>query len=224
MGRYDCLGRVMGTLGDYRDYMNASSEVIARAIKGDRDCLGQLLSRALPELRQSLNGQIGTKWQSKLDVDDVIQVTCMEAFLSIGQFKSSGMDSFIAWLKRIAIHNLRDAVESLSADKRPDPARQVQGPREDSHVALFEYLGGTTKSPSKQARREEAKLALSRFIRQLPEDYQTVIRLRELEELPVADVARSMGRTEGAVHMLRARALDRLRELLGTASHWLSES
>ncbi len=204
--------------------MEDDALLFARIAKGDRDALGKLLAAVLPELRRSLDGQIGSKWRAKLDEDDVIQVTCMEAFLSIGQFKSSGMDSFIAWLKRIAIHNLRDAVESLSADKRPDPARQVQGPREDSHVALFEYLGGTTKSPSKQARREEAKLALSRFIRQLPEDYQTVIRLRELEEHPVADVARSMGRTEGAVHMLRARALDRLRELLGTASHWLSES
>lgn len=204
--------------------MYSSSQLIAKAIEGDLDCLGQLLSESLPDLRQSLAGQISSRWQAKLDVDDVIQVTCMEAFLSIQHFKSEGTDSFATWLRRIARNNLRDAIDSLSADKRPDPAMEVRGSNQDSHVALYEYLGGKTHSPSRQARREEAKSALSRFIRNLPEDYRTVITLRELEELPVAEVARRLNRSEGAVHMLRARALDRLRELMGTATHWLSES
>lgn len=204
--------------------MEDDARLLIRATQGDFDSLGELLARVLPELRRSLDGQIGSKWRAKLDEDDVVQVTCMEAFLSIRQFRAGGMDSFIAWLKRIATHNLKDAIESLSADKRPDPAKQVQNPREDSHVALYEYLGGQTKSPSHQARREEAKSALGRSVSKLPDDYQTVIRLRELEEKPLAEVARIMNRSEGAVHMLRARALDRLRELLGTGSHWLSRS
>lgn len=204
--------------------MIPDSELLSRATEGNLDCLGELLAHVLPELRGSLTGQISQKWRAKLDEDDVVQVTCLEAFLSIRQFKPAGMNSFIAWLKRIATHNLKDAIESLSADKRPDPTKQVQSPGEDSHVALYEYLGGHTKSPSHQARREEAKSALARSISKLPDDYQTVIRLRELEEKPLAEVARLMNRSEGAVHMLRARALDRLRELLGTGSHWLSRS
>lgn len=202
--------------------MGDSSELLQKSVEGDRDCLGQLLSTAIPELRQSLAGQISQKWQAKLDVDDVIQVTCMEAFLSIQHFSPQGSESFAAWLRRIAKNNLRDAIESLSADKRPDPAMEVRAANEDSHVALYEYLGGKTHSPSRQARREEAKSSLSRSVGRLPEDYRTVITLRELEELPVAEVAQRMGRSEGAVHMLRARALDRLRELMGTATHWLS--
>lgn len=200
------------------------THLLTRAIEGDLDYLGRLLSKILPELRRSLDGQIGTKWQSKLDVEDVLQVTCLEAFLSIDQFKSGGMDSFVAWVRRIAKNNLRDAIDALSADKRPDPAKQVQSPKEDSHLLLYENLGGKSNSPSKQARREEAKSALDQAIRKLPDDYRTVVTLRELEGMPVAEVARIMKRGEGAVHMLRARALGRLRELLGTRSHWLSES
>ena len=45
-----------------------------------------------------------------------------------------------------------------------------------------------------------------------------MIRLYDLEGRPIAEVAAEMGRSSGAVHMLRARAHDRLRELLGPES------
>jgi RNA polymerase sigma factor (sigma-70 family) len=50
----------------------------------------------------------------------------------------------------------------------------------------------------------------------LPEDYQEVIRLRLLLELPTATVAAWMGRKEGAVRVLLHRALLALRARMGS--------
>jgi DNA-directed RNA polymerase specialized sigma24 family protein len=40
----------------------------------------------------------------------------------------------------------------------------------------------------------------------------------------VEEVAKGLGRSKGAVHMLRARAYDRLKELLGSTSLFFSDS
>ena len=51
-------------------------------------------------------------------------------------------------------------------------------------------------------------------IRALPWSYRHVIEQVDLGERDVAEVALEMGRSRGAVHLLRSRAHDRLRELL----------
>ena len=52
----------------------------------------------------------------------------------------------------------------------------------------------------------------------LPPDYARTIQLYDLEDRSVEEVAAAMGRSAGAVFMLRTRALDRLRVLLGDAA------
>jgi RNA polymerase sigma-70 factor (ECF subfamily) len=54
---------------------------------------------------------------------------------------------------------------------------------------------------SEQDRRLEAALA------SLPAEQRRVIRLRQMEGLPAAEVARRLGRTEGAIHAAYRRAL-----------------
>jgi RNA polymerase sigma-70 factor (ECF subfamily) len=55
-------------------------------------------------------------------------------------------------------------------------------------------------------------LQLADAIAGLPEDYQEVIVLRNLQRLPFDEVARRMGRSRPAAQMLWMRALRRLRE------------
>lgn len=205
--------------------MRDDSELMGRARRGDREALSRLLEESLPALRASLAGRIGAQWQSKLDADDVVQVTCLEAFLYIDRFGPRGPGSFVAWLRQIAEHNLRDAIRGLSAGGRRLPVGHVAAPAgEDSYVALYEYLGAATTTPSRQAAREEARVKLLEACGRLPEDYRRVVELYDLQQQGVAAVAEAMERSPGAVFMLRARAHDRLRELLGTASRFLSTS
>jgi RNA polymerase sigma factor (sigma-70 family) len=85
-------------------------------------------------------------------------------------------------------------------------------------------LGVTTTTPSRHARRDERATRLNTALDALPQDYGRAVRLYDLESLPIDEVAKQMGRSTGAVHMLRARAHDRLKDLLGAESKWFSST
>lgn len=199
--------------------------LLQQAVEGDTAALRVLLEHFGGEVRKRISGRIEKRWQSSLDEDDVMQVAYLEAFLHIDQLTARDSASFLTWLTRIAENALRDAVRGLTRQKRPDPARRVvAAPDVDSYVGLLECLGVTTTTPSREAARRDAAAILETAVARLPEDYKTAVRLYDLEGRPVSEVAATMGRSVGAVHMLRARAHDRLRQDLGTASQFFSGS
>ncbi len=79
---------------------------------------------------------------------------------------------------------------------------------------------GTT--PSRHAARGEAHTALERAIAQLPEAYERVVRMYDLECRPAEEVAEALQRSVGAVFMLRARAHERLHEVMGDTSKYFT--
>jgi RNA polymerase sigma-70 factor (ECF subfamily) len=82
-------------------------------------------------------------------------------------------------------------------------------------MVLGKGIAADMPSPSSLASRKESALRLADALARLPADYQTVLVLRVLEELPAEEVAQRMGRTAGAVRMLQMRALAALRTELG---------
>ncbi len=199
------------------------NNLVPRAIAGQEQALTLLLKQVGPQLRAKLT--IGRKWQAALDPADVLQVTYLEAFLRVRELNATTVAQFAAWITRIAENNLRDAIKELSRQKRPDPARRVQpAARADSHVMLLENVGWTSTTPSRVAAVDEARQALNSTMARLPELYQQVIRLYDLDGGSPGEVAEKMGRSIGAVHMLRARAHDRLREIFGPRSRFFSKS
>jgi RNA polymerase sigma-70 factor (ECF subfamily) len=63
--------------------------------------------------------------------------------------------------------------------------------------------------------RERAQ-ALQRALSQLPEEYRRVITLRHYEEQSFEEIGKQMERSTDAARKLWARAIERLRQELGT--------
>jgi RNA polymerase sigma factor (sigma-70 family) len=199
--------------------------LLQQAVEGDASALRTLLEHFGAEVRKRISGRIDKRWRACLDEDDVMQVAYLEAFLHIDQLTARDSASFLAWVTRIAENALRDAIRGLSCQKRPDPVRRVvDAPDADSYIGLLECLGVTTTTPSREAARRDAAAILESAVAKLPEDYRTAVRLYDLEGRQVSEIATGMGRSVGAVHMLRARAHDRLRLDLGTSSQFFSGS
>ncbi len=197
--------------------------LVAQAIEGSEPALTALLERFGPQVRHRLIGKVAATWQSVLELDDVLQVTYIEAFLQIEKFKPKGNGAFLAWLTQAAENNLRDAIRGLERAKRPNPKNQVNtSTSEDSYTALVEILGVTNTTPSVQASKGELKAILDQVLCELPPDYEQVIRIMDLNGRSVAEAAAEIGRSCGAIHMLRARAHERLKSLLGTPSRFFS--
>ena len=163
--------------------------------------------------------------RSALDADDVMQVTYIEAFLQISSVNARDTVGLLAWLRRLARNNLLDAMRGLQRRKRPPPALRVE-PRsgDESYRALFELLSADASTPSRQVAGVEMCSILRAALDQLPPDYAAVVRQYDLEGRDMADVCKSLNRSAGAVHMLRARAHDRLRVILGGESRFFSEA
>lgn len=206
--------------------MTESEETLLdRARTGDAAALATLLEEAAVSLHAEIERQVSAKYRGLVDADDIVQVTCLEAFLRIRTFTPVGDGAFSAWLRRIAQNNLRDAIRELERDKRPPPGRRADWPTgEESYVALVDRMAATSVTASRVAARNEVKQAVDQALEQLPEDYAQALRHYEIEGLSGPEVAERMGRSHGAIRMLLARARERLAEVLGSDSKFHSEA
>lgn len=205
---------------------DAHAARVTRAVQGDADALSELLEAFGPGVEAAL--QIGRAWRSALEPGDVMQITYLEAFMQISSFRPEQAGSFEAWLRRIAENNLRDAIRGLERMKQLPPARRILehagSASADSYVGLFEQFAAGTSTPSRLASRADIQRLITAAIDRLPPDYAATVRMYDIEGQSIAAVAAALKRSAGAVHMLRARAHERLAELLGTASAWFSFS
>lgn len=201
----------------------SDTELIMQAQAGRDAAAEELLERYGGIVRARIASKIGQVWKSSIDEDDVMQVTYLEAFLRLERFEDRGEGSFLAWLSQIAENNLRDAIRGLERAKRPDPRKRVEArSAEQSYVGLVEVIGVTYSTPSMAAAKGEVIGELDRALSRLPEHYERVIRLYDLEQLEIDEVARRLGKSPGAVYMLRSRAHEQLAELLGRESKFFS--
>lgn len=191
---------------------------------GSVDALTALLAELGPIVRARIAPKINAQWRAVLDEDDVMQTTYLEAVLRISKFTTGGSKEFLAWLSRLAENNLIDAIRALESAKRPDPRKRVTAAAnaEESAVAFIDLLSASGPTPSRVMGRGEAAGLLDLALGRLPPDYEKVVRLYDLAGNPAAAVAKELGRSEGAIYMLRARAHDQLRELLGSDSKFFS--
>lgn len=201
------------------------SDLVQRAARGERTALTALLEQHGPGVWESLAGEIPSRWQSVLSREDVMQQTYTDAILDVGRFSATSEEAFSAWLATLARRNLIDAIRMLEAEKRGGGRHRIEpASTGESFVALFETLGGSSRTASREAAVHEAQTAVQHAIEQLPDAYQRVVRMYDLEGCSAEHVASAMQRSTGAVFMLRARAHRRLAEIMGTASRYLSDS
>jgi RNA polymerase sigma-70 factor (ECF subfamily) len=159
--------------------------------------------------------QIDPLLQGKVDLSGVVQQTLLELHQAFDQFHSWDDSRKAAWLRKALAHNLTDEVRKLRTAGR-DVAREqpLEAALERSSARLEACLAADQSSPSMQAIRHEQLLRLAAALTRLPEDQRTAVELHHLRGCPVADVARLMSRSDGAVGALLVRGLKKLRELL----------
>jgi RNA polymerase sigma factor (sigma-70 family) len=76
-----------------------------------------------------------------------------------------------------------------------------------------ELCAGDEQSPEYAALRREEYARLLAALERLPAIQQEALRLRFVNELPCAEVAKALGKREGAVRSLLSRAIGRLRTI-----------
>ncbi len=173
-----------------------------RASQGDAACIDDLLVRYLPQLRQFIRAQVDAQQRLQESVSDLVQSTCRELVAAGPDFEWQGEARFRSWLFTAALNKIRMRLRTLGAQKRR-PGGHRQGLDGD------EITDGAAaaNSPSRVAIGHETAAQLERALDALAPDFREVIALARLAELPHAEVARIMDRSETAVRSLLARAM-----------------
>ena len=193
------------------------TDLLEQARAGNESALGQLLESFTKYLTLLARVQIGRRLQGKVDADDLVQDTFMDAHRQITSFRGTTEAEFIAWLRRILAGQLAQTIRRYLGTKGRDAMleRELAVQLDQSGEILDRGLVASQSTPSQHASRREQGVLLAEALDKLPRDYREVIILRHLEDLPLVEAARRMGRSEDSVQKLWVRALVSLRKQMG---------
>ena len=199
--------------------MHATSDptdLIRQARGGTTEALGLLLSRYGNYLGLLARVQVGRRLQGKVDPADLVQETFLEAHRHFPGFRGQSEPEVAAWLRQIMVGVLSNLLRRYLGTKGRDIRleRELAGELDHSSQAIDRGFADPGPTPSKLAAGRERAVLLADALGRLPDDYREAIILRNLEELPFAEVAKRMGRSEDAVQKLWIRALAKLRTAL----------
>jgi len=168
--------------------------LVHRAQQGDKEAFAQLYEDHFDKIYRYVALRIG----NKTEAEDVTQQVFLNALRSISSFRWKGVP-FSTWLFRIA-HNL--VVDYLRKGKKR------------ATVLLDESL---VSSDSNLQLAAEYRLDVEQLVsatKRLTAAQREVISLRFAGELSVAQVAKVMGKSQGAVKALQHSAVVALRKAL----------
>ncbi len=171
---------------------DVEEELIERA-KRDAAAFGELYDRYVDRIYSYVFHRTGNPH----DAEDLTAHTFYKALANIGAYTNRGVP-FSAWLYRIA-HN---AVANWHRDQSRRQIVALDDGMQTGHKAAPDHV---------TAQREEQRL-LKEAIRRLHPDRQLLIILKFIDGMSNAEIAKLMGRTEGAIKSLYHRTLLALRE------------
>jgi RNA polymerase sigma-70 factor (ECF subfamily) len=182
-------------------------EVIARVKAGDTALYEIIMRRYNQRLFRVAMAVV----RDYSEAEDVMQETYVRAYQHLKQFE--GRAAFSTWLIRIAVH------EGLSRVRQRNRNLPLEGEVRDGEPSMNE-LKASSPDPEQNASRAELNNLLEEVVLGLPEQFRTVIMLREVEGMNISEIASVLEITEQnvKVRLHRGRALARgvIAERVGT--------
>jgi RNA polymerase sigma-70 factor (ECF subfamily) len=180
----------------------SSTDLLRRAKQGSDDALNLLYEQCAGRLLAYIRLRLGRELRSKLESRDILQATLLKSLTHLHELEGEEKASLMAWLARIAEHEIRDRADYHQRQRR-DAAREV-AIEEDSPIAA------SARSALSQVILDEQARQLEEALETLTPAHRDVILLRKFEELTFPEIAKRLGRSEDACRMLFARAMTSL--------------
>lgn len=142
--------------------------------------------------------------------EEVVEDVFFKLYCKAYTFK--GLSSFKTWLLRIAANTAKNRLRKV-----------IRREQEVSLEVVIEFHRDVD-NPVRKAQARELYERLNLAIEKLPERQKEVFLMRHLTNLSVAEVAETLGISEGSVKASGAFALSKLRKILGESVTGLGET
>ena len=182
--------------------MQDEQSLVRRAQHQDQEAFAELYEAYFDKIYRYIVLKIG----DRTEAEDMTQQVFLKALKSLPSYKWKDVP-FSAWLYRIAHNQVVDHFRKTSRQQSIELTEAItpDDPREN---------------PQHQTELKADIVHLVKATRQLTKAQQEVIALRFSSDLPVAEVARLMGKSEGAVKALQHSAVVALRKIMLTAEDY----
>jgi RNA polymerase sigma-70 factor (ECF subfamily) len=175
-------------------------DLVGRASRGDKEAFSRLYESHFDRIYRYVAVKIG----NRVEAEDMTQQVFVRAYKSVGSYKQQGVP-FSAWLFRIAHNQMVDYVRKES--------KRLTVPLDESLPVASE------SDPQHEAELRLNMEQVATATRQLTKAQREVISLRFAGCQSIAEVARTMGKSEGAIKALQHSAILALRKTLKAGAH-----
>jgi RNA polymerase sigma-70 factor (subfamily 1) len=190
------------------------SGLIERAKAGDDGAFRALLERYRPRMRGRVLRRLSGPIRRKVSAADILQESELLAHERLAGFEDRGEGSFGHWLGRIVELKTRDVVKYYTAAAKRNVGREVSRAGADLPSRDPAHM----ETPSRLAMADEMQDRFADALRMLTAAQREALELLQEQNYTIVEAARRMGRSEGAIKKLHARALARLDEILNDES------
>jgi RNA polymerase sigma-70 factor (ECF subfamily) len=173
----------MGTIGTVEKARSEgwTDEDVVERIKAGDTALYEILMR---RYNQRLYRVARAILRDDAEAEDVMQDAYVRAYEHLHQFE--GRAPFSAWLTRIAVH------EALGRVRVRNRSQNLEDTDQNGELNMVE----PSPDPEQIASRMEVGRLLEEALLSLPEQYRTVVILRDVEELSTSETADALDITE----------------------------
>ena len=141
--------------------------------------------------------------QNQAIAEDLVQEIFLAALISLDKFR--GDSQLYTWLRSIALHKINDFYRRQARE----PESKI--PSLDLDTIKPEQVGSNDPAIHNAMESEEIRQSVYQALEGLPQDYQKVLILKYLDEMPVLEISQVMGRSPKSVEGLLSRARKAMR-------------
>jgi RNA polymerase sigma-70 factor (ECF subfamily) len=172
--------------------LSTDAELIALAKSGEVEAFGHLYERYLERIFRYVRSRVGQEHVA----EDITEMVFLRSFESLDSYEERG-HPFSAYLYQVTRNLLVDHYRQAD-DEIP--------------LQKIENTESSSADSEKSAIQNERMRVIVEALTQLPDEYQEVIRLRILMQLPTSEAAEWMDRSDGAIRVLLHRAMKALKK------------
>jgi RNA polymerase sigma-70 factor (ECF subfamily) len=199
-------GEIPKAGGEYVDSKSMlERQLMDRVLNGETDLFYELIrpyERAVFFAATSILG-------NEADAEEVAQEAVLKAFKNLARFRHEA--KFSTWLIQITIN---EAKMKLRKDRRHLYESIENGQRNEDGDYIPTDFADWREIPSEALEQAELREALQKALMSLPEKYRTVLILRDIQHMSIAETAQALGITEENVKTRTSRARLQMRDAL----------
>jgi len=192
-------------------------ELIMRVLAGEPDLFYELIR---PYERGAFLAAASIL-RNDADAEEAAQEAILKAYKNLARFRQES--KFSTWLIQIAIN---EAKMKLRKDRRHLYKSLDHGQQTNDGDYIPTDFADWREIPSQALENSELRDALKKALSSLPEKYRTVLILRDVQQMSIAETAKVLGISEENVKTRTSRARFQMRDLLapGWGGKWTKVS